>query len=122
MIRRRLDAALAWLGAWTRRHHLVSTAILITIIAAPGYLRIEGIVQSIIDARSEGRIVSCHDANEVTDKFDAAITYAFQPQPGAPPRSPEQQARNDELLKHLLIPRRVCTPQAIADHLKKGNP
>lgn len=107
---------------WLRKHHLVTHVLITVAIVTPGYLRIESIVQSIIDARSDARVVSCADSNEFAFKYNAGLTYAFQPQPGDPPRSSADQAQADLFLSHLLVPVRDCTPAAIEKHYKERQP
>lgn len=109
-------------SAWLRKHHLITHVVITVLIVTPGYIRIENIVQSIIDARSGSRMVSCADSNEVASNFNTAISLVFQPEPGSAPSTPEEQARADRLLHILLLPTRDCTPAAIDKHYKERKP
>lgn len=119
MIRRRLDALGSRISAWTKTHNLLTHVIVTTLIVAPGYARIEGLVQDIIDARTSSRIVSCEDSNDLARKHNTAFALVFEPQAGSEARTPKEKAEAARLLKILLVPLRDCSPDAVSQHYKE---
>lgn len=117
VVRRRwIEQARARLDMWLHGHTLLVTVLTVTLVAGVGYLRLEHIVDDIIAAREDGRRVSCQDSNEITERINTLLTLTAMPKEGQA-RTAEVQAQVDAFLDKYLVTPRVCTPDAIADHL-----
>lgn len=122
---RRLGATVAAYAArveaFCQRHHLLTVVVVATLIATPGFYRLEQLLDDIVDARNEARVVSCRDSKEVAEAINRTIVLAYNP-PGRE-RTPEQQKFVDLYVPTILLPVRSCSDRAISDHFQnQGGP
>lgn len=111
-----------WLrtSGWLHDHSTVRMILVAVVVSSPGYWELEHALQnnertvaSIIDARTEARVVSCHDQNDETMKINVLLTAAIS-------RSTPSD-RLQTVLDATLFPIRVCTPEAVNKHFNEGH-
>lgn len=93
-----------------RRHPALLTIVAIVLVAGLGYLRLEAIIQDIIDARADGRVAACNVDRKFALGHNGLVLYLTHV-PGRPPPDPELAAAFE---KANLVPVRKCDAKSIA--------